>query len=117
MNNFNHTNNNTQSLRLEIAVLQSDINKYRPGKAKFAVPSLSISSGTNVNKATVKLENKNSSASLVSVTTSDTITLEIPKELTRYFTKKIIKRGTRFIIGFIGGDITSAQIISCFDRY
>lgn len=117
MNNFGSTNGNTQSFRMEIAILQSDINKYNPGKAEFTIPALSISSGTNVNKTSVKLNNKNSSASLVSVTTSNTITLEIPKDLTRFFTKKIIKKGTRFVIGFIGGDITTARIISCFDRY
>lgn len=114
---LNKINRNTQSPYLEIAVLQSDINKYRPGKAEFLIPALSISSGTFTSKTSVKLDNKNSSSSLVQVTTSDTITLEIPKDLTRFFSTKIIKKGTRFIVGFIGGDITTARIIASFDRY
>ena len=117
MNDFNKNNSNTQSLRTEIAILQSDVNKYKPGSAEFLVPALSISSGTFTNKTSIKLNNKDSSSSLVSVTTSDTITLDIPKELTRYFSTKIIKKGTRFVIAFIGGDITTARIISSFDRY
>jgi len=117
MNSFNTTNNNTQSLRQEIAVLQSDVSKYKPGKAEFLIPALSISSGTFTNKTNIKLNNKDSSSSLVSVTTSDTITLDIPKEFTRYFSTKIVKKGTRFIVSFIGGDITTARITGCFDRY
>lgn len=117
MNTISHSNSNTESFRTEIAVLQKDINKYKPGKAEFKIPALSISSGEFTSKSSIKLDNKNSSSSLVSVTTSDTIVLEIPKEYTRYFSEKIIKKGTRFVIGFIGGDISTAQIISCFDRY
>lgn len=116
MDNFTKINSNTQSFRTEIAVLQSDVNKYKPGKAEFKVPSLALSNSTVVNKTNVKLDNKNASSSKVSVTTSDTITLDIPKEYTRFFSNKIVKKGTRFIIGFIGGDITTAKIIGTFDR-
>lgn len=117
MNGFNQPNSNAQSLRTEIAILEEDINKYNPKKANFSIPALSLSSGTYTNKTSVKLKNKDSSSSTVSVTTSNTIQLDIPKPLTRFFTEKIIKKGTRFVVGFIGGDITTIRIISCFDMY
>ena len=105
-----------QSFRTEIAVLQKAVNKYSPGSAPFSIPALSLESGTTISRKSVKTDNKNSVTAKTTVTTSNCINLEIPKEYTRYFSHPIINVGTRFIIGFIGGDITTAKIIGCFDR-
>lgn len=117
MNISNNQFSESGSLRLEIATLMTSVNKYEPGSAPFKIASISTESGTKKKITSVTTDNKDSIPSKVTVTSGNTITLEIPKELTRYFSSATVKAGTRFIIGFIGGDITTAKLIACFDRY
>ena len=106
----------TTTLRQEIAILQEEVNKYKPGSAQFSIPALAIGTTNTITKINKRLINKNSKTTLSTINISNTITLDIPKEYTRYFNKKIIPIGTRFIVGFVGGDISSARIIGRFDK-
>lgn len=109
-------NGDATSTRQEIAILEQDINKYNPGSAQFSIPALAIGNTNTVTRLNKSLANKNlKKTSLSTVNISNTITLQIPKEYTRHFNNKIIPKGTKFIICFIGGDISNAKIIGRFD--
>lgn len=105
---------NLNNFRQEIAVLQEDINKYNPPKkAKFIIPALMGNLGTEkttTNKST-NILNKTNNLGITKTTTSNYVTLEIPKEYVINYPEKYVPKETMFIVGFIGGDITSAKII------
>lgn len=105
---------NLSNFRQEIAILQEKINKYDPpSDAKFIIPALM--GNLNTEKTTPNrrnnILNKNNNLGITRVTTSNYITLDIPKEYVINYPEKYVPEGTLFIIGFIGGDITSAKII------
>lgn len=105
---------NLSNFTQEIAVLQEDINKYSPpsGGAKFTIPALM--GDTSVDKTTPNnssnIVNKNNNLGITRTTTSNYVTLEVPREYAISYPEKYIPKGTMFIVGFIGGDITSAKI-------
>lgn len=105
---------NLSNFRQEIAVLQEDINKYNPpSDAKFIIPALMGNLGTEKttpNKST-NILNKTNNLGITKTTTSNYITLEVPKEYVINYPSKYVPKDTMFIVGFIGGDITSAKII------
>lgn len=105
---------NLNNFRQEIAVLQEDINKYDPpSKAKFIIPALMGNMGTEQttpNKS-INILNKTNNLGITRTTTSNYITLEVPKEYVINYPEKYVPKETMFIVGFIGGDITSAKII------
>ena len=47
---------------------------------------------------------------LSDVTTTDTVILDLPKEVTRNYPTKFIPPGTRFIVSYSNGDITKPVI-------
>ena len=104
---------NLDNFRQEIAVLQEEINKYDPpSKAKFIIPALMGNLGTEQTtpNRSSNILNKNNNLGITRTTTSNYVTLSIPKEFVRYYPEKYVPEGTMFIVGFIGGDITNAKI-------
>lgn len=105
---------NLNNFRQEIAVLQEEINKYDPpSDAKFIIPALmgNLSTEKTIpNKSTNILNTKNN-LGITKTTTSNYITLAVPKEYVINYPKKYVPKGTMFIVGFIGGDITTAKIV------
>lgn len=105
---------NLNNFRQEIAVLQEEINKYDPPKnAKFIIPALM--GNLNIEKTTPNrrsnILNKTNNLGITRTTTSNYITLAVPKEYVINYPEKYVPKDTMFIVGFIGGDITSAKII------
>ena len=49
--------------------------------------------------------------STASVICASNLLLELPKEVARNYPKKFIPPGTRFLVAFIGGDLTKPVII------
>ena len=99
-----------------VAVLTSSCNKYTPGKQTFYLQSLNPfnAKANGVFTDTINTSNiKN--ADKINVTTSiscgSNIVLELPREVARSFPKKWIPAGTRFILSFIGGDVTKPIIV------
>ena len=105
---------NLNNFRQEIAVLQEEINKYSPPqKAKFIIPALMGNLGTEKttpNKSS-NILNKTNNLGITKTTTSNYVTLAVPKEYVINYPKKYVPEGTLFIVGFIGGDITTAKIV------
>lgn len=112
MSKINYSN--LSNFRQEIAVLQEEINKYDPpSDAKFIIPALmgNLNTEKTTPNRTNNILNKNNNLGITRVTTSNYITLSIPKEYVINYPKKYVPSGTLFIVGFIGGDITSCKII------
>lgn len=105
---------NLNNFRQEIAILQEEINKYNPPSgAKFIIPALMGNLGTEktVPNKTNNIINKTNNLGITRTTTSNYVTLSIPKEYVINYPEKYVPVGTMFIVGFIGGDITSAKIV------
>lgn len=99
--------------KIEEAILMEDINKYFPGKAPFRLTSI-VPLAENINAPVTRNNsaNKNNTFTTKSITTGQDIILEIPKCLTIDYKNKIIPKGTKFLVGFIGYDNTSPVIIA-----
>ena len=105
---------NLNNFRQEIAVLQEEINKYSPPqKAKFIIPALMGNLGTEKTTPnnSSNILNTTNNLGITRTTTSNYVTLSIPKEYVINYPEKYIPEGTMFIVGFIGGDITTAKIV------
>lgn len=108
---------NTTITRTEIGILLDTTNKYIPGVKKFRLQSVSglkenSTASTTSNVSTSNILNADKSKLPINtITKSDVIELEIPKEVTRNYPLKFIPPGTRFIISFISGDITKPVIV------
>lgn len=105
---------NLNNFRQEIAVLQEKINKYDPPKgARFIIPALmgDLKTEKTIPNNSSNIMNKNNNLGITKTTTSNYITLEVPKEYVINYPEKYVPSGTMFIVGFIGGDITSAKIV------
>lgn len=102
---------------IEVAVLMDVVNKYEPGEARFYLQSLtpgkSKTNATSItsNTDTSNLANTNPSIGSTNVTSGSTITLNVPTECTINYPVKYIPQGTRFLVSFIGGDLTKPVII------
>lgn len=99
----------------EIAVLMTTCNKYEPGTQTFYLQAMvPLVSSTNSDSSTStdssNILNQNTDLGLTAVTTGSTIDLDLPKDVSRWYPKKWIPPGTRFIVTFAGGDITKPQI-------
>lgn len=109
--------NTTKFDATEVAILLETVNKYTPSFHKFKMQSvvgLKEQSGDDKisSVSTSNILNKDKSGlTSSSITTSDIVTLELPKEVTRNYPVKFIPKGTRFIVSFSGGDITKPVII------
>lgn len=107
--------NEEDSKYTEIAELTTTCNKYHPGKQTFYLPSLNPMNERPNSVTTVQespnLENADSTAKGTSVECGSNLVLELPKEIARNYPKKFIPPGTRFLVTFVGGDISKPMII------
>ena len=105
---------NLNNFRQEIAVLQDEINKYDPpSSARFTIPALMGDLGTEKTtpNRSSNILNSTNNLGITKTTTSNYVTLAVPKEYVINYPKKYVPEGTLFIVGFIGGDITTAKIV------
>ena len=100
---------------VEVAVLMQVTNKYHPGICPFYLQSLTPSQPKTTETQTIPFTGNNlmndSSIGASSLKSGSTIELELPREIARQFPVKWIPQGTRFLVLFIGGDITKPVII------
>lgn len=100
------------------AMLQEDVNKYKPESAAFTICGVMPNSNTLTTPKVTKINN--SKSGIVSDTSrldinqlevSNTIRIPIPKESVIYYEKKIVPKGTIFLITFIQADSSKPVII------
>lgn len=100
---------------IEVAVLMETVNKYKDNMCKFYLQSLTPNKPKTLEESVVQNNTANlanvNNISTSNVTTGSTITLLLPKEIARNYPKKWIPQGTRFLVSFIGGDLTKPVII------
>ena len=111
--NFNY--NDMDLKYVEVAVLMQITNKYHPGICPFYLQSLTPQPKTlqtqNIPFTGNNLANDSTNIGASGLEAGSTIQLELPREIAREFPLKWIPQGTRFLVLFIGGDITKPMII------
>lgn len=102
---------------VEVAILMDVVNKYEPGFAPFYLqaltPGKSKTTATSVTSTadTSNLANTNPNIGSTNVASGSTINLNVPTEYTIDYPVKYVPQGTRFLVSFIGGDLTKPVII------
>lgn len=102
---------------IEVAILMETTNKYHPGKCPFYLQAITPTKPKTTDTTTTSLSGKSNLANVdtnigaTNLETGNTISLELPKEVARNYPVKWIPQGTRFLVSFIGGDITKPVII------
>ena len=112
INSFNKDN-----LRLEIAVLQEDIDPKNPGTARFKIPTL-LTEDTiaSIQTANTNIKNKvNGNLNTSSVNIENTIDIKVPLEYTYFYDGYVIPKDTRFIVAYIGANVNDIKIIGRYD--
>lgn len=109
---------NKDSLRLELAILQEDVQSKNPGVAKFKIPTLfTENTVANIQTGNSNIRNKViGNLSNASVNLENTVDIKIPIEYTYFYEKDIVPKGTRFIIAYIGANINDIRIIGRYDN-
>lgn len=107
----------TDRMRIEIAVLQEDLDAKKAGWAKFVIPVIMTQdtvlrytvSNTNI------LNKRNTTLSSSSVNIENMIDLYVPQEYTYFSGVDIIPAGTKFLVCFVGANVNDAKIIGRYD--
>lgn len=112
--NFNY--NDMDLKYVEVAVLMQITNKYHPGICPFYLQSLTPSQPKTLQTQNIpftgnNLANDSTNIGASGLEAGSAIQLELPREIAREFPLKWIPQGTRFLVLFIGGDITKPMII------
>jgi len=106
----------------EIGIAMQQIDRLNPGEVKFIIPVLTpnmdnsrlIESKIHQNKSSLMNKNKNIEIETLSV--SNYITIKIPREVCSMFyiadDDRFIPSGSKWIIVFVGGDITKPRVIA-----
>ena len=107
------------SLRIEIAILQEDIDAYNPPKnAKFKIPALmtedTIGSVHTSNKNIVNRRSGNIGSSSISM--NNVLELDVPVEYTFSYGDKKIPKNTKFLVSLVGGNDNDIRIVGRYDK-
>ena len=110
----------------EIAIAMDDIDRANPGIIRFAIPILTPlmdntkpvmniirQNRSNLrNDPSVKLE-------IEDISVTNFVSIKVPQEVTNVYelteSNRIIKAGSKWIVVFVGGDITKPRIISRYE--
>lgn len=110
----------------EIGIAMQQIDRLDPGEVKFIIPILTpnmdnsrlIDSRVHQNKD--NLMNKNKSIEVESLNIRNYISIKMPKEVCSTYhisdENRFIGSGSKWIIVFVGGDITKPRIIAPYSE-
>lgn len=108
----------TDNLRIEIAVLQEEVNAYNPGKGKFRIPAImtedTVAFLHTSNKNILNRRNGNIKNSPINI--DNNIELYIPLEYTFFYGDTIVPAGTKFLVSFTGANVNDIKIIGRYDE-
>lgn len=107
------------NLRIEIAVLQEEVNAFKPGRAKFKIPVLmtenTVASINTPNSNILNRRNGNIQGAPMNLT--NVIELDIPLEYTIFYGSTVIPKNTRFMVSFVSGNINNMKIVGMYDKF
>lgn len=103
--------------RIEIAVLQEDLDAKTAGWAKFKIPVvMTQDTVARVSASNFNILNKrNTTLSSAYINIENMIDLYVPQEYTYFTGLETIPAGTRFLVCFVGNNINDARIIGRYD--
>ena len=110
---------NVDNMRIEIAVLQEEVNAYTPSKGKFRIPALMtedvVANIKTSNSNIINRRNGNIGSSGVNI--NNYIELQIPFEYSFSYgaSNRKIPKGTKFLVAFIGANVNDAKIIGRYN--
>lgn len=107
------------NLHIEVAILQKDVKASNPKTAPFTIPAIMTDNynGTKyINNHNIINKDRIGSISNSSIDVDSKVDLFIPKEYTKWYGSVIVPKGTKFIVAFIGGDVSSIRIIGRYDK-
>ena len=106
------------NLRIEIAVLQEDVEAFKGRLAKFKIPVIMTNDiSANIITSNINIVNRrNGNLSASQLNINNTIDLYLPYEHIFTYGEKIVPIGTRFLIAFVGANINDAKIIGRYDQ-
>ena len=103
------------NLRIEIAVLDVTIESMKTKIGKFKIPALMKGSEESSYVDNRNYTNRPNYVKSSYINNTDIFEIRIPTCYRLFFAGKKILKGTRFIVGFIGGDINCPKIIGLYD--
>ena len=107
----------------EIAIAMDDIDRANPGVIRFAIPVLTplmnndkpITDTIRQNRSNL-MNDQSVKFEIESIKVTNTIHIPVPQEVCNVYqlddSNRIIKSGSKWIVVFVGGDITKPRIIS-----
>ena len=110
----------------EIAIAMDDIDRVNPGTIRFSIPILTpLMDNTNPTTNTIRqnvsnLRNdKSVKLEIEDIRVTNFISIRVPQEVCNVYelteSNRIIKAGSKWIVVFVGGDITKPRIISRYE--
>ena len=104
-------------MRIEIAILQDDLDAKKAGWARFKIPVIMtedrVARFMTNNSNIVNKRNANLARAYIDI--ENTTELYVPQEFTYFAGVDVIPRGTRFLVCFVGGNVNDAKIIGRYD--
>ena len=110
----------------EIGIAMQDIDRRNPGAVKFIIPILTpnMDSSKIINKTIYQnksnLRNKTIAFDIKNISLSNFILIPMPKEVCMTYDMDddpIIPSGSKWILSFVGGDITKPRPIARYLEY
>lgn len=107
----------------EIAIAMDDIDRANPGVVRFIIPVLTplmnntkpVSDIIRQNKLNL-MNDKSVRLEIDNIRVTNTVSISVPQEVCNVYRltndNRIIKSGSKWIVVFVGGDITKPRIIS-----
>ncbi len=105
----------------EIGIAMEDIDRSNPGCIKFIIPVLTPYmdstrlTTTRVHQVYNSLKNKKKNLEIENLDVTNYINIKVPREVCSVYgdyDDKIIPAGSKWIIVFVGGDITKPNVIA-----
>lgn len=110
----------------EIAIAMDDIDRMNPGTIRFAIPILTPLMDNKkpvvdtIRQTKINLRNDQSvKLEVENIRVTNFIHIKVPQEVCNVYelteANRIIKAGSKWIVVFVGGDITKPRIISRYE--
>lgn len=109
---------NVDNMRIEIAILQEDIDAFEPTTAAFRVPAImtenTVAFMSTANTNIINRSNGNIGSSKINI--DNNLSFFVPFEYTFAYGSNTVPKGTKFLLAFIGANVNDGIIIGRYDQ-